>query len=233
MDQLRLLIDLQNLDFEIKDIENKKEDIPREVDTYRETLQKVQKEMDILIEDIKRINKERIRKEQEIEIANDLLVKTKRKLTDVKTNKEYSAILAEIDSIKKRIKRFEDEELNLMEVLEEKDSETRKEELKEEERGFQDITHQKEEEIAKLNILLDEKLKRRDEIIHSLNGKLFENYTKLINWRKGLAVVQFNDNVCKGCYKELPLQMGIEIKKMSSIINCPHCSRFLFWVEYR
>ncbi|MBI5183726.1 MAG: hypothetical protein HY999_05125 [Nitrospinae bacterium] len=228
---MKLLVDLQNLDIEIKGIEKKKEDIPKEVDTQRERLQKIQKEMDILIEIIERIKRQKIDKEQDVQIENDLLVKTKRKLSEVKTNKEYSALLSEIDGIKKKIDSFEDEELSLMEILEEKerDLEGKKGELKEEERNFQDITHQKKDEIVKLNILFDERLKRRNQIVSSLDGKLFKNYTKLMDWRKGLAVAQFKDNVCKGCYKGIPLQMGIEIKKMNSIITCPHCSRFLFW----
>ncbi|MFV1951400.1 MAG: zinc ribbon domain-containing protein [Nitrospinota bacterium] len=227
------MVDLQNVDSEIKDIENKKEDIPGELDTHRERFQSAQKEIDFLMENIERIRKERIKKEQDVQIEGDLILKTKKKLPDVKTNKEYSALLAEIDSIKKKIDRFEDEELNLMEILEEKerDSERKKEELREEERKFQEISHQKEDEIARLNILFDEKLKRRNEIVLSLDGKLYENYTKLMDLKKGLAVAQFDDNACKGCYKGLPPQMVIEIKKMSSIINCPHCSRFLFWAD--
>jgi predicted nucleic acid-binding Zn-ribbon protein len=55
--------------------------------------------------------------EQDVAAEKDHMAKTKIKLPNVKTNKEYSAILAEVETIKNKISGWQTEELEILEEL--------------------------------------------------------------------------------------------------------------------
>ncbi|MBI3814183.1 MAG: hypothetical protein HY279_06940, partial [Nitrospinae bacterium] len=188
-------------------------------------------EINQIKKDIELCNKEKREKERGVEIEKDHLSKTKTKLSAVKTNEEYSAILKETGNIQEKIKKLEDEELSLMELVEEKQRLLKEKEktLKEEEKKFQEIKGEKEKEIEGLKNLLKEKQVQREPLSASIDKKIFQDYVKVSNNRDGMAVVRFSDGICQGCFLGLPPQLASEIRRNEEIIKCPHCQRVLYW----
>lgn len=152
---------------------------------------------------------------------------------EVKTNKEYSAILSEIQDVEKKISNIEDEILMIMELVEEKTEENKGnlERLKLEEKRFQIERKEKEEEIERLQQLLDIEYKKRKEIEELIDKKVLREYFKIKEIRNGVAVINVNDYVCQGCHMSMPPQTFNDIKNNNRIIHCSHCSRILYWED--
>ena len=229
--QLELLINLQNIDSEIGGLENSLKKIPLEIEALYSAYQQIAGEISSIKNEIESLNKERRGKEREVEIENDHLSKTKVKLSQVKTNEEYSAILKEMDGIKKKINQLEDEDLSLLELIEEKQNILKEKERKimEEERGFQDKKSEKEREIEGLKNRFEQKRLERESINNFIDSKISKDYIKVAKNRGGMAVVRFAEGICQGCFLGLPPQLASEIRRNEEIIKCPHCQRVLYW----
>lgn len=229
--QLELLINLQNVDFEIEGLNDRLEKIPVEINHLYSICKGITDEINHIKKEIESHNKERREKERVVEIENDHLSKVKAKLPLVKTNEEYSAILKEIDGVKEKIKKLEDEDLALMELIEEKGRIQKEREiiLKEEENKFQKDKTEKENEMEKLKNLAKERQMQRESISSPIDKKVFQDYAKVFKNRGGMAVVKFSEGICQGCFLGLPPQLASEIRKNEEIIKCPHCQRILYW----
>ncbi len=228
--QLELLISLQEIDKEIKKLNQLKEKIPEEIERERQIFEKINSEINQLNEKIEQAKKERRSKELETQSVTDLINNTKGKLPNVKTNKEYSAVLQEIENSKSKIDSLEEEEIKLMENIEEyqKEYEWKLKEKEEEEKFFFEIKKRKEEELEDVNNRLEKELHYKNDLAVKIESKWFKYYEKVMNARNGLAVVTIEKDTCCGCYRSLRPQLSIEIRQNDSIITCPYCSRFLF-----
>ncbi len=229
--QLELLINLQNIDIELGKLEDSFKKIPQEIDQLYHTCQQIKEEIGQIKKEIDQHNKDRREKERGVEIENDHISKTKVKLSQVKTNEEYSALLKEVDSVKEKIKKLEDEDLNLMELIDEKQKTLKEKEklLKEEEKKFQEVKGEKEKGVEGFKKTIEEKKQQRESISSSLDNKVLQDYIKVAKNREGIAVARFSDGICQGCFLGLPPQLASEIRKSEVLIKCPHCQRVLYW----
>jgi len=229
--QLELLINLQNIDIELGKLEDNYKKIPQEIDQLYHICQQIKEDIGQIKQKLDLHNKDRRDKERGVEIENDHISKIKVKLSQVKTNEEYSAILKEVDSAKEKIKKLEDEDLNLMELIDEEQKTLKEKEklLKEEEKRFQEVKGEKEKDTEGFKKTIEEKKQQRESISSSLDNKVLQNYLKVSKNREGIAVARFSDGICQGCFLSLPPQLASEIRKNEVLIKCPHCQRVLYW----
>lgn len=232
-DQLKKLIELQAIDREILEFDHLLASVPRQIKSGQADMDAVKKELEQareVIADMKKSNKQL---EADVQSENDHMAKIKTKLTAVKTNKEYSAILVEVESVKKKVSAFEDKELEIMESLEEKASELPAIEsrYKEEENNFKEYKAKKEAEYERVKGELEIVKSRRREILKTIEPKRAELYDKILKRNDGLAVVAVRESVCQGCFQHLRPQVVIDVKIGEEIVECAHCYRFLYWGE--
>ncbi len=231
--QLQTLIELQKIDSEIAELERGKAAIPRQIESGRAGIE--EKQICLKEAEANLLALQKKRKDLEIDVAteNDHIAKTKTKLPAVKTNKEYSAILSEVDAVKEKILVLEDQELELMEILEKKEGEIPplKANCKEEEEKFNVYKLKKEAESERTEKELEVIRPRRSQAANNLNVKLLEHYTKVFNAREGVVVVPIHENICQGCLHHILPQQVIDVKSGETIIYCEQCSRILYWEE--
>jgi len=171
--------------------------------------------------------------EMEIQIVDDRIIKSNEKLRMVKTNKEYQLFLREVDDNKKRKDALETE---LLEYLDE--NEKQEEIVEESEKEYlllKDKIETEQKEIEKQSKddreLLDEYLNRQKDIGKSLDSSLMNRFAKISKMNEGLAVVDVNNEVCMGCFMNIPPQLYIEVQRGNSLISCPQCSRILYYIK--
>ena len=121
--QLQQLVVLQSLDDEIADHRKLLAEIPLQIDAGSAELEEKKKILSNAKEELDALQKKRKDIELEVQGENDHMAKAKTKLPAVKTNKEYTAILSEVEAIKEKVSGLEDKELEIMEILEEKQKE--------------------------------------------------------------------------------------------------------------
>jgi uncharacterized protein len=231
--ELQKLIDLQNLDQEISEFEGALDSIPNQIQSATAEMAALTTEIEQAREVIASMQKSQKQLQADVQTENDHMAKTKTKLPLVKTNKEYSAIVTEVESVKEKISSIEDKELEIMESLEIKEGEIPAIEarFKEAENSFKEYKAKKEAESERVKQELEAARGKRQELIGSVAPEWAKNYNKVTSHRDGVAVVRLRENVCQGCFQVVLPQIVIDVKIGNEIHPCPHCSRFLFWVE--
>jgi uncharacterized protein len=156
--------------------------------------------------------------------------KYKGQLMEVKTNKEYTAMLHEIEGVEKEIRGIEDQILVEMEKAESLDLEVRAEEV-----AFKKIEQRHHEEMGVLDqrarALATEAEARkaeRDRVALTLaedDLAFFERVAKL----RGTAVAEARDGICQECHVKLRLQMYADLKRNETLMQCPQCNRILYY----
>ena len=161
--QLQQLVDLQKIDDQISEHKKILADIPLQLESARAELEEKKSILKVITEEIEALQKQRKDLELEVQGENDHMAKAKTKLPAVKTNKEYTAILAEVDAIKEKVSKIEDKELEIMEVLEVKAKEIPGVEKKcqEEDAHFTEYKQKKEAEEKRFKQELEELVAKR------------------------------------------------------------------------
>jgi predicted nucleic acid-binding Zn-ribbon protein len=231
--ELKQLVELQTIDSEVQEFEEALARIPGQIDSARSDMEEKEKLWKEAKARLQALRDDRKQLELDTQAENDHVAKVKTKLPSVKTNKEYTAILTEVEAAKVKVAQFEDKELEIMETLEEKEKELPvfAQAYKEEEEKFNEYRAKKEAEAARVTQELESVKARRETIKASLEPRWVKNYEKIANFRDGQAVVRLKENICQGCHQHILPQMVIDIKVGEEIFQCQHCSRFLYWVE--
>jgi predicted nucleic acid-binding Zn-ribbon protein len=225
------LMELQRLDEQLRALHIEQQQLPQQLQPYETACVAAQQALSQLQESIALSERQRRTLERELESLQAHLAKTQSKLHDVKTNKEYSAVLAEIDTGKQRITALEDHVLDLMEHTEQyhrdyHDHEQRLQAARDElDRQGRRIQHD-QEALAK-RIAVGET--KRQQLVNNLEVQLYVLYQRLAALRNGQAVVYIHDGTCGGCYLKVQPQLVSEIRRQEKLIACPHCQRMLLW----
>ena len=189
--------------------------------------EKVQKER----EKVESLEKERRQKEGLLNTEMDKVKRTKERMFEVKTNKEYQAILSEIEAIEEASSKGEEDVLRLMEEIDDVKKSLAKREseaainlakIEAERKGIREkMTHG--------DALWKKQIERREILFKQIASDLSKLYDTLNEKRQGLSVVTVKQGTCQGCFVNIPPQMFIEVQKTNAIVRCPHCSRILYW----
>ena len=230
-DQLELLTALQELDDRLRLLRQEQQALPlrlkapqREHGEACRELKSVQAEIDLNA-------RQQHNLEMDLQSTQDGLAKVQRKLREVKTNKEYSAVLAEIDTGNRHIESVEDQLLQLMEHAEQKHQAKQLQEqrvqvthdaLQEQGHAVKEASDALDQEIAA------EQEKRRQAAI-GLRADLLEAYEKLAAQHDRSVVVHVRDGTCGGCHLKVLPQLVSDIRLQDSLHTCPHCRLILLW----
>jgi predicted nucleic acid-binding Zn-ribbon protein len=230
-EQLEFLIRLQEIDHRRTRFKEAQEGLPHKIEAAQKGLKTAQERRDQVKSALDRLGKERKEKERELQAAEEKQVKMKGRLTELKTNKEYQAHLAEIESAKTEIGKIEEDLLILMEQGDSLKKELVAEESRvaEEERRFLEEKTGLETQLAQLQQQAEGRQGEEADLLKRIDPKLLQEYRQLIATRKGLAVVPLQISTCSGCHFSLPPQLVAEVRKRVKTLTCSYCRRILYW----
>ncbi|HDH06233.1 MAG TPA: hypothetical protein ENH01_11115 [Nitrospirae bacterium] len=231
-EQLRLLVDLQEVDSSTLSLADKIELLPGKLERFKTPLEEASASFQKLKSKHEDFNKRKKNKDLELEEIQDRINKLRSRSSEIKTNKEYEAHLKEIEGFEKNKYKIEDEILSLMEDIENFTKNLQEEELKirKAEDDFQKQEKMLEEEKRKLNAEMEIRKAKRKDFIAGIDKEIYGKYMTLLN-RSGLAVVPAKNEVCLGCNYNIPPQLYNDIKKNDGIYSCFYCKRFLYYKD--
>ena len=231
--QLKTLIDLQGVDTRIAAHEAEAARLPKEIAAIHAEIETAKKDVDAGKARLDAAKKDQRTREKDLEVVQAKRSKTEGRLYEVKTNKEYSAVLAEIEEIKQEKGRVEEEILVLMESQERltadiKDAEgrykSRETQGKQEEAALQEKLRAVEADLALVRT-------ERAELARQLPAPVLADYDKLLKARGGLALAQVvKPNLCGGCRMTVTPQRLQELRAQSALLPCESCGRYLYWL---
>jgi predicted nucleic acid-binding Zn-ribbon protein len=230
-EQLELLWELQKIDLGLMNIKEEKDRYPKEMKKLDEKQKAERERIEREKEKVESLEKARRQKEGQLALEQEKIKRAGGRMSEVKTNKEYQALLTEIEAIKEANGRMEEEILQVMDEIDEL-----KKDLSKREKDAGVTVEKIEAERKKLQekIAHDEKvwakqMERREALSKQIESKLVKLYHTLKEKRQGVGVVSVKHETCQGCFVHVPPQMFIEVQKNNTIVRCPNCNRILFW----
>ena len=231
--QLKHLIDLQKLDLKIVDCENRAAQVPGQLDTLDQTIQQARKDLEETRQQLEEDKKRHRLLEGDVESLREKLSKFKSQLMEVKTNKEYQAVLHEIENAEKQIGDREDQILERMMAIEEREENVGRIEG-EQKRKEQEILKKRnklENVVSEVQSQILSLQQERTQLERAISGQLTDQYRKIASVRKGLALAEAKDQSCQACNVKLRPQFFNEIKSNLQIVTCENCNRILYYAE--
>ena len=229
---LQTLINLQAIDTRIAGLEADAVRLPREIAAIHAAVEDAKKNAEQAKARLDAARKDQRAKEKDLEVVQAKRSKNEARLYEVKTNKEYSAVLIEIEEIKQEKARMEEEVLVLMEAQERltgdiREAETRFKQRESEGRG-QEATLK--EQLRGIEADLAGVRTERRELAGKLPANILADYDRILRARAGLALVPVTKpNFCGACRMTITPQRLQELRAQSSLIPCESCGRYLYW----
>lgn len=159
------------------------------------------------------------------------LSKFKDQLMEVKTNREYTAMLKEIEVAQQEVRRLEDRMLERMLEADEFSGAVKASEkaLAAERVNIQEERDRLEQEIAKLAAELETSIGRRQQLVQQIDAQAMAIFETVARGRRGVAVAEAKDGLCTICHVRLRPQRFNEVRRNAEIIQCDSCQRILYF----
>ncbi len=230
-EDLAQVVDLQSLDLEIAKLQREVEKIPREIAELEQQLANSRGAWTQARDHLAALEQLRKSKERELEDVTAEHRKRQSRLYEIKTNPEYQAVLKEIEGLKERRSKLEDEILELFDQTETAQGVVRSEEARfqEREKTFEEQRTTKEGKLKRLYEDLGCQQEERGHQASRVEPGLLQTYQRLVRSRGGVAVVPVKDGSCLGCYVALTPQTYNELRRGDVLLTCANCQRILYW----
>jgi predicted nucleic acid-binding Zn-ribbon protein len=230
-EQIEVLVKLQQIETEtvqiksaLNGVSKKLEDLDSGVKLFEQTIE----EQERIINGLKKQYRDyesaiqlNLEKEQKIQV----------KLRSVKNNKEYQALLKEIEDVGGKNSEIEDKMIEFLDRMDitEKIIATKKDEFinifehaKSEKESIKQNTAARKKRLGELEI-------ESSEVSGLVDPELLKRYLNIKEQDPGeLAVVPVKDAVCYGCNVNLPSQLYNELFRCDSLRFCPNCQRIIY-----
>jgi uncharacterized protein len=230
---LELLLKLQVIDYDLGELERSKEYLPdmmgnlhREV---HETQGKLQEARELLQQaQLKQKNLELETKTKESDLG-----KYQQQMMTIKTNKEYDALVAEIDSIKSGISARETELLETIDAVATLEKEIAALQEKDAQIGENNAKQLAilQEKVDSIGAKVAEKEAERKAVVNAVSRPTLMIYERIRRGKGGSVVVVVKKRACSACYKALTAKKVQEIKRNDRIETCDNCGCLLYWDE--
>jgi predicted nucleic acid-binding Zn-ribbon protein len=224
------LVRLQKADIDLRRAESELAEVPKQRAELDASLASEKARLDTVREAAANSVKTRRHLEGELQDLETKRSKYKGQLMEVKTNKEYTAMLHEIEAVEREIRGREDQILAEMERAEGLSADIKREEaeLKTVEARHRDDGQVLATRAGGLTKDTARLSAERDAIAESIAPEARELFQRVARLR-GVAVAEARDGMCQLCHVKLRPQMFMDLKRNDQVVQCPSCSRILFY----
>jgi uncharacterized protein len=232
LEQLRLLLDLQEVDEAIAEARLKQRKLPdlvaKELAAFTEA-EDALKEAERTLADLETGRRD---KEAQLEDQEAHMQRLKGHLKEITNTREYQAYIQEMDGVQRTVGQLEEEVLGIL-----ADIDTTREQVAARRKDFEVHRQVYETERAKV----DEELARIEKDVEAAKAQKAERSARIqpavltrynkIAAQMRRALVPVRALTCGGCHMNVPHQLVSEVKRGTQVQQCPHCHRLLFVPE--
>ena len=228
---LELLLKLQVIDYDLGELERSKDYLPDMMENLNREIQDAKQKVVDTAGALEEAKVTRKKLELEVHVKESELQKYQQQMMSIKTNREYDALVAEIDGIKAAISTNETELLKTMEYIEQLEKEIVI--WREKEASIVDNNQKQlqvlQEKMDSIGDKVSEKRGSREEIIHNISAPVMSTYERVRKGRGGRAVVVVKKKACSSCFKSLTPKKIQEIRRADHVHTCDYCGCLLYW----
>lgn len=232
-EEVQQLIDVQELDQKIlearkkkKELLTRKEKLQAQAEKLNHVVSAIQEQIDEVQQDVASLN-------QDLAAEQDNVAKAENRLPDVKTQKEYLAILKEVDAAKKNVKDIEEALKLKQDVQNELEADRNDKQGELDELNSENASQLKDIEalVAEMEQIDATETPKRDKLIAQVPEALRKRYELVLKRLNSVALVEAKNYTCTGCFMRLPPQFYNNMLKSKNISTCPQCNRLLYIEE--
>ena len=228
---LSQLILLQNLDVEIKQLQEEIAALPlRQAELEQQFAASVAEYLAIK-EELDEAQARKRELEDELEVEQQKHQKFKNDLMKATNEREYTTAVREIDITRKAISNMETETLKLMERIEQLEARVNEKtpEMEVRRQQVDKLLSGLRATVISDQTRVEELMQRRPSMIEDLSEDARSNYDRLSRMRSGLALAQARDYSCQACRMSIRPQVFNDIRRSETIIMCENCGRILYY----
>ena len=229
-EKLKSLYQLQLIFSEIDRIKTLRGELPLEVQDLEDEVTGLHTRIANYASDIEGIKVEEGKRRVKIEEAKAMIEKYTEDQNNVRNNREYDLLAKEIEFqslegefCEKKLRQYAAEQKNKQEDI------ARTEALLDERLKDLEEKRTELEEIISETREEEEKLRDRAKVLEaSIEPRLLQSFKRIRkNTRNGLGVVYVQRDACGGCFNKIPPQRQLDIKMRKKIIVCEYCGRIM------
>lgn len=230
---MRALVELQSLDVKIERCRAQEREIPKQKSKYDVQKKRLEEELAACEQRTKNLLLEQRSCEAEVQQKQDQIRKYEGQLNSVRKNEEYTALLHEIEILKKQIAVKEERTIAIMMELDEA-----KQRLEQDKKRIGAEQDRIARECAKIDQELAEAVQdrkalevQRPPLAERVDAATLRRYERIrVAHNGGRAVVPMDNESCGGCHMTLRAQMVNEILDPDNdkLHACSQCGRILY-----
>jgi predicted nucleic acid-binding Zn-ribbon protein len=230
---LEKLIRLQEVSQAIEKLNRELAAVPLRIQDLDQSLARHRVEVAKAKDDLATHQKDRRKLEGDLQTVEAKIGKYQTQLMDVKTNKEYTAMLHEIDRAKEERDGVDTKILQEMEsadLLESviKQKEAALDEEMKQVAAAQGILKSEQQDLESKKSRMEAE---RKGIETEMTPELVAEFNRISRSRAGVAVARVANGLCQGCSVRIQPRVIQLIRRNEGILRCESCKRFLYYLE--
>jgi predicted nucleic acid-binding Zn-ribbon protein len=233
LEDLRYLVQLQEIDLRIKEQELAQEQYPAQVEKLNAQINTAIAALEAVKTRLEKAELDKKNWEEQVVKAQAGLERSQERLNSIKTNREYDAVHAEIEAQKNIINGAEQHRNNLSAEIERLQTTVteHQDELDRITAENNPLIDDLKSKIGAIDSTIATITKERDVVIPNLSKPVLRQYDLIRSKRKtGRAISIIKPNrTCSICYKVLEPQLFNEIKRGIKVQLCQSCGSIMIW----
>lgn len=232
------LYDLFLLDQQVRGLRTRLDAATRRVKLQSTKLDQLRQQHAELTDQNKHAQAEVSTLEHQSSDADERVTKLRDQMNNVRNNKEYSAMLVEVNTLKDEKSKLEDQALAKMTAAESLNE--RVAEVQDQVDRQSKLVESAEAEVQsakdEVGVQLDDTTAKREAATADIPPQILPVFERLADHYDGESMGEIEEQdrrrreyTCGGCYMELPIErVNALMVKPDELVTCPSCNRYLF-----
>ncbi len=230
------LTKLQSVENRLRAVKAKLNRCRRAVIIQENQVRNLQNTLDTKKDEIQLTKVQSDRLELELKSRDDAIAKLRAALNTSKTNKEYAAILTQLNTTKADNSKIESQILELMKAVEadQNQCEEIKKQIEDQKQKLEQTRKENEILAAKYLAEIEQVQSEWDHVAKSIPGGPLEIFKRVAETYDGQAVTNIEEQTgksnaysCGGCFMGITVESVNMLMTKDDIIRCPNCTRIL------
>lgn len=226
---LFMLEELQELDLKIDGRQGERQALLDQMAELDRQVEEVRLAVEVKRGELALLEEEKQGFEASLVTEDDNIARSEVRQKEIKTQKEYQAVVKEITAARKLKGELEEQILQKSAQTEElsADIAAREAELSSLEQNMASRKAEIREGLERVDRELAADEAAKEATAKAIPASLVKRYQALRERRQGIAVVEARAGNCAGCNMNLPPQLYNSLFRGDDLVLCPHCQRML------
>lgn len=231
------LLELQSIERQLTHVKRRRGTRQRAITSQQSRIEQLQTDYDATRERSLNRRKDADRLELDLRDREDKVAKQRGALNTAKTNKEYAAILTQINTLRADNSRIEEQTLTILQEVDSINAQitTIQEQIQQEQARLADIQKAGSEEMDRLDAMFEDLSAKRGQAAANVVPEDLGLFDRLAGSHDGEAMAPIEVHgskppykyVCGGCFMSLSPEHANSLRTRDDIRTCGNCGRIL------